>query len=356
MSKLVRIQTEHTYEIKMLFDVLKEILNEVKIDFLKSDNETCSKSGINDESANIELLKKSNKKGKKTSKKPKRKSNQSEDSENSDNEEDTIEKSKESEKKASVGGIRIMALDEHQSLLIYVKLNPNQFLDYYVKPKCHTIGLDLVEFHKFIKTIDKDSIMNIYIDKDDEQNIVFELQNSSRCNSSKYKQKLMDIDDNSKQLPTESNFHMSVMMDTIDFKKICSEMSQFSDYVEITCTNKELTFKCRGDSNAFERTFQNSNSDEGVRILSLKKDGPPIFQAIYKLKHLVTFGRCTNLCTEMQLYLRNDYPLFIYFTIGSLGKLLVGLSPEDGKLTKKDVDYDESNDKYYNEKKINIKQ
>jgi proliferating cell nuclear antigen len=390
MSKIVRIQTEHSAEIKTLFEVLKEVLNEVKIDFLRSDtqtNEPPKKKMLNDEddendkkmssknknkkniveeedSETESVEKKPTKKGAKLVKgkevksikdlkKKSKKTEESEDEDDDEEEEELKSKSKELDKKSNVGGIRIMALDDNQLLLIYVKLNPTHFLDFYVKPECHSVGLDLTEFHKFIKTIDKDSQMSIYIDKDDEQNIVFELQNEQKGHSSKYKQKLLDIDDNSKQLPIESNFHMSVMMDTIDFKKICSEMSQFSEYVEITCTCKEITFKCRGDSNAFERTFE--NSQKGVRIMALKKDGPPIFQAIYNLKHLVTFGRCTNLCTEMQLYLKNDYPLFIYFTIGTLGKLLVGLSPVDGKIIKKDNDYNEEHDKHYQEKKILMK-
>jgi hypothetical protein len=53
----------------------------------------------------------------------------------------------------------------------------------------------------------------------------------------------------------------------------------------------------------------------------------------------------------MQLYLKNDYPLFIHYTIGLLGKMLVGLSPVDEKNIKRDNDYDENIDKYYNNKK-----
>jgi hypothetical protein len=103
------------------------------------------------------------------------------------------------------------------------------------------------------------------------------------------------------------------------------------------------------------KTFK--NSDTGVRIISLKNNGraPNIVQAIYNLKHLVTFGKCVNLCTEMQLYLKNDYPLFIHYHIGLLGKMLVGLSPVDEKAIKRDNDYDENTDKYYNGKKVEMK-
>ena len=392
MSKIIKIKTEHSYEIKTLFDVLKEILNEIKIDFIrdtdipqldikskkKSENDKSENDKLendksendesendesendeseNDESENDESEKKNNNnikynKNKKIIKKQTKKV--------SDNLDDNKNKSKIIEekqiKKSNVGGIRILALDEHQTLLIYVKLNSDQFVEFYVKPQCHSIGLDLIQFHKFMKTVDKDSIMTIYIDKDDEQNIVFELQNNAKNNNATYKQKLLDIDDNTKKLPQETNFEMSVMMDTADFKKICTEMNQFSEYVEITCTTKEITFKCQGDSSAYVKIFK--NSDTGVRIAGLKNNGktPCIFQAIYNLKHLVTFGKCTNLCTEMQLYLKNDYPLFIQYTIGLLGKMLVGLSPVDEKAIKKDNDYDDSTDKYYNNKKVTMKE
>lgn len=372
MSKLVRIETDHSYELKIMFEVLKEVFDEIKIDFFRSDtqsNEPPKKKNTDeqsemkstkqkkkedeDDSSNEKKLTKKVTKPTKESKKKTKKQVDNEEEEDDEQVENDEQETKEQKKKSTVGGIRIMAIDDNQLLLIYVKLNPDQFLDFYVKSECHSIGLDLIEFHKFVKTIDKDSIMHIHIDKDDDQNIAFGLKNSEKGTSSKYTQKLLDINDEQNQLPLESNFHMSVIMETCEFKKICSELSQFSNYVEITCTNKEIKFKCRGDQNQYEKSFE--NAAKGVKIIALKKDGPPIFQAIYNLKHLVTFGRCTNLCTEMQLYLRNDYPLFIYFTIGDLGKLLVGLSPIDGKIVKKDKDYNEEHDKYYQEKKITMK-
>lgn len=417
MDKILDIVTEHTFEIKTLFEVLKENLNEAKIDIIRdanqqnntelkkkkntagdssdseSEEETTKKNKKNakkktkdssDESddepkskTSKKVLKstaKKNKKSKKTNssddesddesdkkknkkiQKKNKKTDSSSDESEDESDDESTQKSK-NDKANGGGGIRILALDEHQTLLIYVKLNADQFVNFYVKPTIHSIGLDLIQFHKFMKTVDKDSVMRIYIDKDDEQNIVFELQNNVKNNSSIYKQKLLDIDDNTKKLPQETNFEMSVTMDTADFRKICTEMNQFSEYVEITCTSKEITFKCQGDSNAFVKSFK--NSEAGVKIISLKNNGTKgsnIVQAIYNLKHLVTFGKCVNLCDGMQLFLKNDYPLFINYHVGPLGKMLVGLSPVDEKAIKRDNDYDENIDKYYNEKKVAIKE
>lgn len=382
MSKILKVKTEHSLEIKILFDVLKDVLHEFKMNFIQdtennnpdsSDNEKNKKDNDSDTNSNSEnesseedtkkkktkkaIEKKKKEKAKKVSKKTKKNDkNENESDDNEDESGDEKKKTSDTEKKQSIGGIKILELDEHQTLLIYVKLNASQFVDFYVKYPEYSVGLDLVELHKFLKTIDKDSILTMYVDKDDEQNMVFQTKNDVKPSTGKYKQKLMDLDDVNKKLPKQTNFEILVTMDTTDFHKLCREMHQFSDYVEITCTSKELKFTCQGDTNSFVKTFD--NSDKSVRIICLNTNTkkPVIVQAIYELRYLVTFGKCVNLCAEMQLYLRNDYPIFIHYTVATLGKMLIGLTPVDEKAIKKGNDYDEEDDKFYEEtKKVVLK-
>lgn len=391
---IVYCKTQNSYEITKLIDMLKEVLDEAKIDFIrdqdqgnekkshkKSDESNKEGSDKDDEQNDSESedekpmknVKKNKKKNEedaeneapKKSKQKQQKKKDDEDSDESDEENEEDENRKEvikknPEKKKNNGGIRIIALDPYRTLLIYVKLSSNEFEEFYVKPKSmFSIGLDLVQLHKFMKTVDKDSIMTMKIDKDDEQYIKFELENNVKNNITTYQQKVMDIDDDPTKLPSDTSFEMSVAMDTSDFRKICQEMNQFAEYVEITCTPREIKFRCQGDSSAFEKVFKSSDST-GVRILcpekNNKKDKLVMVQAIYNLKHLVTFGKCVNLCTEMQLFLKNDYPLFINYPIGNIGKMLVGLSPVDEKTLKRDADYDDNQDKYYPNKKAVMKE
>jgi proliferating cell nuclear antigen PCNA len=326
LNKIVRIQTEHSAEIKVLFDVLKEILTEATITFLGNPDQNTEEQ-----------------------KKKEKKESDSDSDEEKDEKDETDEKKKkdddgtkknETQKKVQ-GGIKIVAVDDHQSLMIYVKLNSENFFDFFVKYKVYSIGIDLRELHKFMKTIDKDCIMTMSIDKDEQQKIEFHLQNQLKSIDKYHKQKLLDTDDNTKRMPKQTEFEMTVLMDTSDFKKVCTEMSQFSEYVEILCTSKEITFKCVGDQSESVIKFK-SGENGSVKILSLKNDKKsPIVQGIYNLKQLVTFGRCVNLCNDMQLYLRNSYPLFIHYTVGSLGKMLVGLTPTDHESIKRNGNFDE---------------
>ncbi len=302
VNKIVSIKTEQGYDFKMLIDVLKENLTEVNFAFI-GDTERKGSATDTDTQA----------------------------------------------KKKNPGGIRIVALDEHLTLIIYVKLNSSNFVEYYTKYPIYNAGLDLRELHKFMKNVDRDSIMTISIDKDDEQLIEFNLQNTVKGTTTTYKQKLMDIDDDSQQIPQETNFDITVKIDTQDFRTTCTQMSQYSEYVEIICTKNEITFKCLGDQNQYDKVFTN-NENGCVQILCTNDTGKKqvIVQAIYNLKHLLSFGKCVNLCHDMQLYLRNDYPLFIRYSIGNLGKMLVGLAQFDTKTIKQSAD---KNDRYYTARK-----
>jgi len=294
-NKIVRIKTEHSEYIKTLFDVLKEILTEAVITFI-GDNDSIEKKEEEEESSNSD---------------------------------DDCKKEVEKKKQKKIqSGIKIVAVDDQQSLMIYVKLDAENFADYYVKFKKYSIGIDLKELYKFMKNVDKDSVMTMSIDSDDQQKLEFHLQNQIKSMEKNHKQKLLDTDDNNHRMPNQTSFEITVLMYTAEFKKICSDLNQFSEYVEIQCSSKEIIFKCVGDQTD---TSIKLKGGEGcsVKIMCLKTDGKkvPFVQGIYSLKHLITFGRCINLCTNMQLCLRNSYPMFICYKVGCLGKMLVGLSP-----------------------------
>ena len=64
-----------------------------------------------------------------------------------------------------------------------------------------------------------------------------------------------------------------------------------------------------------------------------------IVQGIYELKHLVLFGKCTSLCNDIEIYMKNDYPLVIKYTVATLGRLLLCLTPIRKKADDEESDY-----------------
>jgi proliferating cell nuclear antigen PCNA len=300
MSYIVKVVTEHAKDLKILFDVLREVLHEFKLQFIKNDE---VKNGVKD-----------------------------------------------GEIKQCTGGIKIFELDEYQTLFIFVKLNADQFAEFKVKYPTHIVGLDLVQLHRYLKTIDdKDTIMTIYIDKDDSQNIVFETENKSKNSSSKYSQKILDLDEDNGGMPKNIESDLVVTMETSDFHKICREMSNFADCMAITCTSKKIIFKCDGDTMSYTKVFNNTGGEDGVDIfIANEKNKDIIVNAIFELKYLMTFNKCVSLCSKIQIYLRNgNCPMIINYTVATLGQMIVGLSPIDEQSIKRNVDYDEELEKTY---------
>jgi hypothetical protein len=58
----------------------------------------------------------------------------------------------------------------------------------------------------------------------------------------------------------------------------------------------------------------------------LKQDSSKIIQGEFSLKNLSYFIKCTNLCSQIELYLENDLPLVVKYNVASLGEIKLCLS------------------------------
>jgi hypothetical protein len=104
-------------------------------------------------------------------------------------------------------------------------------------------------------------------------------------------------------------------MSATEFHKICREMYSFGEYVDIRCTGNSIEFKCTGD--AVNRSISYTKGN----LVNIVVKNNKIVQGIYELKHIVLFTKCANLCDEIQIFMNNNFPLIIRYTIATLGKL-----------------------------------
>ena len=52
-----------------------------------------------------------------------------------------------------------------------------------------------------------------------------------------------------------------------------------------------------------------------------------IVQGVFSLKFLCLFTRCSNLSRQVEIYLKNDYPIIVRYAVASLGNVKLALSP-----------------------------
>jgi proliferating cell nuclear antigen len=219
-------------------------------------------------------------------------------------------------------GIRIIAMDETHTVLVHLKLHADRFEHFYC-PNKHILGVNMIYFFKLIKTMGNNDSLTLYLPASNPNKLGIRMENSEKNTTTTYYLKLFDTNVQEINVPN-FNFTSIVHMPSTDFQKICRDMSVLGEKVEITSSGPDLIFRSAGDFAEQETIITENNG-------SIKVQRDPdainnIVQGVFLLKHLVLFTKCTNLCQNVQLYLKNDYPLILLYTVANLGEVKLMLA------------------------------
>ena len=283
-----------------------------------------------------------------------------EESEEEDGDEETDSKKKEDNKKDR-GYIKTLAADPTKTVFVHLRLEAKNFDIFKCKQKKKIIGVNLTNFHKLMKSMDKDDNLTLFIKKEDDHNLWIRRYNSNKKKDTIDNINLIDLDKERFDIPPTA-FEAVIKMPSAEFHKVCREMSNIADYVEIQCVNNKIIFKCKGDTSGRRITYEDDDSDDDsdsdgergkknksiIKIKHAQQDSnkPLIVREIYELSKITLFNKFTTLCQDIQIYMKNKYPLVVRYTVGSLGHILVCFTP-----VKLDGAYKfEDEQKYYKEK------
>jgi proliferating cell nuclear antigen len=218
-------------------------------------------------------------------------------------------------------GLEIATADTSRTIFIKVKL---EFSEYFCKYEKIELGISLHNLYKLLKSVDKDDTLSMYVEENDKQNLVMEIENQDKKSKTFYRLKLMDLDYQSKK-PAKVEFDVRITMLSNEFHKLFREMNNIAEYVEMKCTSKNIIFTCKGD--CAERSTIYKSEEGGLNISNENKKNQNIVQGIYEIKNIVLFTKCASLCNDLEIYMKNDFPLTIIYTIATLGTITIALSP-----------------------------
>ena len=177
---------------------------------------------------------------------------------------------------------------------IIMNLMKDKFQIYELKEE-KILGVDMVNLHKLIKTMNNDDSLTLYYDKLDPNNLGIRMENDKKNCITDYKLKLLDLNpDKEFKLPNDSTktyFQTILSVPSQIFHKIIKDMANISDSIEITSMSDILTFTGKGDFASQSSTLkqkENKKDDESIKI-SKKAENNEIIQGLYELKNLTTF-------------------------------------------------------------------
>ncbi len=220
-------------------------------------------------------------------------------------------------------GMKIVAMETSRIVLVHLKLESENFESFFC-PNPISIGVNMLNFHKLIKTINSNDTLTLFMDNNDMNKLGVKIENGEKNTKSTYKLDLLDLD-HLKILVDPTDFNSMITLPSADFQKICRDMSSLCTLVEIKNVNHQLIFNCKGDFCSQETVI--CDNDSGLHTIQ-NKNIDEIVQGIFKLKYLVLFTKFTNLCNTVELYLKNDYPIIVKYSVASLGEIKLCLAPQ----------------------------
>lgn len=222
-------------------------------------------------------------------------------------------------------GLKIIAMDASHTVLVHLKLEAENFEQYYCEHK-QIVGLSMINLFKLLKTMGNNDTLTIYLEKSDINRLGIKIENGEKNSVTNYKLNILDLSNENITIPP-ATFEYVITMPSTDFQKIIRDMNNLSETLEIKSAGQVLIFSCAGDFAVQETTI--GQTHDGLSFI--KNNNPDeIVQGLFELKYLVLFTKCTNLCNSIKLYLKNDYPLIIEYSVASLGNIRLCLAPKLG--------------------------
>lgn len=231
-------------------------------------------------------------------------------------------------------GLKIFTIDNKHIVIIHMKLHAREFERYYCR-KPISIGVNMVNLYKIIKTINNGDTLTFFMDANERfgmDALGIKIENGAKNTKATSYLNLYDLDPEIIEIdPIEYN--SIIHLPSSDFSKIIRDMSGFAQDVEICNVGNQLKFRCKGEVGAHETVFTDNpvidpNTGEVKRsIIIYNKNIEKITQGVFNLKFLSMFIKCTNLSNTVELNIGNDYPLVVQYNIATLGQIRLCIAP-----------------------------
>ena len=142
-------------------------------------------------------------------------------------------------------GIKLIATDNSHIVLIHMKLHADKFEHYYCKQKI-SVGINMMNMFKLIKTMGNNDILTIFIDKNIPNKMGLKINNVDKNTQTTFMMNLLDITDEEISIPP-ATFETELTLPSTDFQKIIRDMTNIGERIEIKSIGNTLKLNCTGD-------------------------------------------------------------------------------------------------------------
>lgn len=224
----------------------------------------------------------------------------------------------------SAQGLSLQSMDSSHVSLVQVTLRTEGF-ETFRCDKNLALGVNMDTMTKLMKCAANDDAITLKSeDNGDLLSLVFESKNGDK--TSEFEMKLMDLDMEQLGIP-DQEYSCTIKMPSAEFTRICKDLSNIGESVNITVTKGGVTFAAKGDiGNAKINLTQSSNvddEDDGVFI-----DMQEAVSLNFALRYLNFFTKAAPLSPKVILSLSPEVPLVVEYDITDVGHVKYFLAPK----------------------------
>lgn len=236
--------------------------------------------------------------------------------------------------------MEILQMDSTHIVIAHIQLKASNFEKYNCK-KPIKIGIDLPNLTKILKGVGAKDILTFFVEDPSEkanslgsgeeveasQLFGIRIENIEKGQVSTVYIDTIDINDEECSVPN-LDYPYNIYMPSSDLQAIVNNHKSIGgEIIQIRYVKENLYFYTKGDLGRLETVRSKTKDDTSIKVQKNGEDTNDIIEIYVKLAKLVEFSKCSSMTPMATIYLKNDFPLFLEYDVGSLGFIRLGVSP-----------------------------
>merc|ERR1739848_669076 len=207
-------------------------------------------------------------------------------------------------------GIQVQSMDSSHVALVSLLLREAAFQDF----KCDravSLGMNVEALGKILRMCGASDSLKLKADTGADH-VSFQCESSAEDRIADFDLKLMEIESEHMEIP-EQQYKVVVKMPSAEFLKVCRDLKEFGETMQINASKKGIRFSVQGDLGSGNVMLKPRDAGKPEETVSLTVHEPVV--ATFALRYLNNFAKAAPLCGTVEIGLGSDMPLSVKYDL-----------------------------------------
>merc|ERR1712061_632691 len=207
-------------------------------------------------------------------------------------------------------GIQVQSMDSSHVALVSLLLRESAFSEF----KCDrptSLGMNVDSLAKILKMCGPSDALKLRW-QSDADTVSFQCEGGEDDRIADFDLKLMQIESEHMEIP-EQQYKVVAKLPSGEFQRICRDLKEFGETMQVKATKEGITFSVQGDMGAGNVMLKPREAEKPEEKVTLSVQEP--VTATFALRYLVNFAKAAPLCGVVELGLGPDAPLLVRYDL-----------------------------------------